>query len=271
MPIDDEGEFVKYVDGMLKLKAKKAAMADRLRFCFDFLNSTDLEVSNDAFREYARCEYADYKDMAKTLDPEVLAGWLADAKTTRFRLGLYASLLGHCGTKRHVPVLEKLLKTAETESATGMSGVLAALVMLDRDAGWNYIKTVALDTKKPFALRHDSMRAMRFFWNSRNDLVSKDEVAKMMLQLTEHRDVADFAIEDLQRWKQWQFTEQILALSKKKELAERGIVQRAILTFALHASQAKNQAAARYVDEMKKSNPDFYEETLSLQTLLPPQ
>ena len=45
----------------------KAPLGERLRLCFDFLNSTDLEVSMDAYREFARADYNDYKGMAKAL------------------------------------------------------------------------------------------------------------------------------------------------------------------------------------------------------------
>src|SRR5262245_15715191 len=56
-PLVGEADVVKYLEGARKLKDK--SLAARLRYCFDYLDSPELEISLDAYREFAN---ADYKD-----------------------------------------------------------------------------------------------------------------------------------------------------------------------------------------------------------------
>src|SRR5262249_32167223 len=91
-----KSDMVKYLEGGLQLA--KDSPGKRLRYCFDFLQNPELEISLDAYREFAKADYKDYKDMAKTLDPKILVDWLDSPETPAYRYGLYASLLGHCGT-----------------------------------------------------------------------------------------------------------------------------------------------------------------------------
>lgn len=104
--ISADSDLVKYLKGAVSLKEK--APADRLRYCFDFLNSAEFDVAIDAYREFAKADYKDYKDMAKLLPAKTLAGWLNDPKTPPYRYGLYASLLGHCGNEEDGKLLRTL-------------------------------------------------------------------------------------------------------------------------------------------------------------------
>src|ERR1035438_5126080 len=110
----------KYIEAILKNKDK--SQPERLRVAFDFLNSPEIEVAMDAYREYSRASYHDYKEMAKTLPPDKIAGWLQDPKTPQFRYGLYASLLGHCGTEKHAEMLFKMINDPEKRNVSGLHG-----------------------------------------------------------------------------------------------------------------------------------------------------
>src|SRR3989442_10049293 len=96
-----------YLKGALAIKDEK--MPKRLRFFFDYLDNADTEVSNDAYKEFANADYKDYHDMAKSLPADKVAKWLQDPETPSFRYGLYASMLGHCGTDKHAELLRKML------------------------------------------------------------------------------------------------------------------------------------------------------------------
>src|SRR5262249_53922597 len=93
--VTDKSDLVKYLDRAVELRDRP--IGERLRHCFNFLQSPDFDVSMDAYREFAKADYKDYSDMARALSPERIAGWLQDEKTPPYRYGLYASLLGHCG------------------------------------------------------------------------------------------------------------------------------------------------------------------------------
>lgn len=257
------GEMVKYLSGALALKEKSPG--DRLRYCFDFLNSPEFTVALDAYREFARADYSDYKVMAKKLDPEVIAGWLQDEKTPPYRYGLYASLLGHCGTKKHAELLKKMIDDPEKGKGSGIDGMLASYVMLSPKEAWRDLKAVLRDSKD-FAMRYAALRTCRFLYNERPDLIPKKDLVDGVSLLLEHRDMADFAIEDLRRWKQWEMSDTVLDLFTR-ESHNIGTVKRAVLRFALRCPKER---ARKFVDEQRKRDDEWVKDTEELLQLEDP-
>ena len=70
----------------------------------------------DAYKEFANADYKEYRPMAKNLSADKLAKWLQDPDTAQFRFGLYASLLGHCGTEKHARTAQVRSSPARTSS-----------------------------------------------------------------------------------------------------------------------------------------------------------
>src|SRR5262245_21460694 len=138
-----DSDLVKYLTGAVSLKDKTAA--ERLRYCFDFLNSAEFDVAIDAYREFAKADYKDYMGMAKKLPPAVISGWLKDPKTPPYRYGLYASLLGHCGNAEDGKLLRAMIDDPEKRKGSGIDGLLAAYVMLEPKGGWEYLNKLLKD------------------------------------------------------------------------------------------------------------------------------
>ena len=134
MPVVNDSEMVRYLAGILENKSK--SQPERLRYAFDFLNSAETEVAMDSYREFAKADYKDYKDIAKKLPAETIAGWLKDPKTPPFRFGLYASLLGHCGNAEHGKLLKEMIDDPEKRKGSGLHGLMASYVMLEPEMGW---------------------------------------------------------------------------------------------------------------------------------------
>lgn len=257
-------ELLKYVSGAMTVKGKTAP--ERLRYCFDFLNSPEIEVSLDAYREYARADYKDYKDMAVKLPPDTIAGWLEDEKTPPYRYGLYASLLGHCGGPKHASLLRSMIDDPEKRKGSGIDGLIAGYIMLEPVEGWKYLRTYFDDEKKPFLMRYAALRTVRFLWDQRPDLVDKGTLIKGIVQLLHHTDMADFAIEDLRKWQRWEMTGQVLGLFTQKSHST-PIVQKAVLRFAL---QSPDPAAREFVRAQRQRDPEWVNDTEELLKLEAP-
>jgi hypothetical protein len=258
----------RYLQGALAHKDEK--VGKRLRFFFDYLDSDDLEISNDAYREFANADYKDYRDMAKGLPADRVARWLEDGKTPAFRIGLYASMLGHCGTVKHAQVLRRLLDDPNRRLGSGVDGLLAGYIMLEPKEGWKYLRNILADARTEFMLRHAALRSVRFLWDYRPDLVSKKEMVEGAALLLGQKDIADLAVDDLRKWHCWDMTDRVLAL-QGQPVYEVPIVRRSVLRFCL--SCPDNPAAARYVAEQRKKNPDAVsqaEELLRLEQTPPP-
>lgn len=244
-----DSDMPKYLKGAMAVKDKKPN--DRLRFFFDYLDSPDVEISNDAYKEFGNADYKDYRDMAGTLPADKVASWLRDKNTPGFRLGLYASMLGHCGKPEHADLLKALLEDPDKPATSGVDGILAGYVMLKPKEGWQYIRRILADPKKEFMLRYAALRAARFFWDSRPDVVTKKDLVEAAALLLDQSDIADLAVEDLRKWERWDMTDKVLGL-RKSPAFEVPIIRRSVLRFAL--SSKGNDEAAKYVEEQRKKD-----------------
>lgn len=267
VPVKDGADLVTYLTGLLKIPEKD--VAGRLRFVFDYLDNADVEVSNDAYKEFGNADYKDYRELAKKLPADKIAKWLQDPNTPAFRFGTYGSLLGHCGTEKHADLLRSMLDDPAKRVSSGVDGMLAGYVMLKPIEGWAYLQGLLKDNKKDFLFRYAALRAMRFFWDYRPDVLSHEELQKGVELLLDQGDIADLAIEDLRKWKRWDSLDRVLSLNGK-ESHDAPIVRRAILRFALNCQDKPK--AIEYVTTMRKKDKEWVgevEELLKLETTDP--
>ena len=239
-----------YLEGALKIK--DAPLVKRLRFFFDYLQNEDIEVANDALKEFGNTSYKDYAEMAKHLPGDKVAGWLKDPKTPAYRIGLYSSILGHCSKNKEadVKLLRSFVEDPEKRVSSGMDGVLAGYILLKPKEGMAYVRAILRNPKKEFLLRYAALRAVRFFIDSRPDVVARDDVVEAVTLLLDQPDVCDLAIEDLRKWHCWTLTPRILGL-RKKESHDIPIIRRSVLRFAL-SSPLKE--AKKYVEAQRKED-----------------
>lgn len=266
VPVQADSDIVKYLTGSLAVKDKE--IGARLRFFFDYLDNPDLEISNDAYKEFGNADYKDFGDMVKDLPADKIAKWLQDPNTPAFRYGLYASMLGHCGKSQHAALLRQMLDDPQKRVSTGVDGILAGYIMLKPKQGWAYLNDILKDPAKEFMLRYAALRAVRFFWESRPDVMDKKDLVEGVCQLLEQSDITDLAIEDLRKWGRWEVADRILALHGKKS-HDIPIVRRSILRYALSCPHPK---AAALVEEQRKRDPESVkdtEELLKLETVKP--
>jgi hypothetical protein len=258
VPVPADSDMVKYIAGALEVKDK--SLGRRLRYYFDYLDDKDPEISNDAYKEFGNADYKDYRDMAKELPADKIAKWLEDPNTPAFRYGLYASMLGHCGTAKHALLLRKMLDDPQKRVSTGVDGILAGYTMLQPKAGWEYTQNILKDPSKEFMLRYAALRAVRFFWDSRPDLLDKDELVRGVSELLDQSDIADLAIEDLRKWGRWETCDRILDLQNKKS-HDVPIIRRSILRFALSCPDKK---ATLFVEQSRRRDPEMVKDTEEL-------
>ncbi len=248
---DGKNDVATYLKGALKVKDGKPG--ERLRFFFDYLDNEELEVSNDALKEFGNADYKDYRDMAKSLPADKIAGWLDDKNTPSYRYGLYASLLGHCGTAKHAKQLREMLENEDKPVMGGLDGIIAAYTMLSPKEGKAYIEKVVKDPKKDFMVRYAALRALRFCWQYRTDLVSQKEIAECAAPLIAQKDIADLAIEDLRKWGRWEMADRVLAV-RDTEAYKTPIVRRAVLRYALRCKD--NAKIDTYLKEQRAKDPE---------------
>lgn len=261
-----DGDMIKYFRGAVA-KAERP-IGERLRFAFDYLNSSDLNVATDAFREFAIADYKDYMTMAKELPPDRIAGWLTDPKTQPYRYGLYGSLLGHCGTPEHARMLRKKIEDCIKAKTTDIDGLLAGYVMISPREAWSYVQELLRDSDGDFLVRYACVRTATFLRDQRADLVGKKDLIEAVKLVLETPDMADIGIEFLRKSEAWDCTAQVLGLCGKKlpgKDFDNDFIKRAILRFAL---RCPDERARVFVQDMRSRNPEFVsitEELLKLE------
>ncbi len=256
--VQPNSDLLKYLEGAVKHQSSPPA--ERLRYCFDYLNSADFDVAMDAYREFAKADYKEYAGMAKKLPPDVIAGWLKDPKTPGYRYGLYSSLLGHCGGKEHAKLLRSMIDDPEKRKGSGIDGMLAAYIMLEPKEGWQYLQDMLKNDKQEFMFRYACLRTLRFLWDQRPDLISQKELVHGMASVLTQPDIADFGIEDLRRWRRWEMTDQVLNLFGQKSHSL-PVIKRAVLRFALASPEPK---ARDFVRQQRDRDADWVRDTEEL-------
>jgi len=244
-------KLVEYMEGAQKVQNK--SVGERLKYFFEYLDNSDVQISNDAYMEFGNSDYKDFRDMAKTLPAARVTKWLNNPDTATFRLGLYASMLGHCGKAEDAKTLRALLDDPDKRAGGAADGVLAAYIMLDKKEGWDYLKGVLKDEKQEFITRFAALRAVRFLYLDRNDLVAKKDLVDAACLLLTQEDIADLAIEDLRRWQAWDRTDKVLAVVNTTPY-KHSIVKRSILRFCLQCKD--NKAAQQYVADRRRADPE---------------
>ena len=262
-----DSKIAEYLKGAISVREKDAAT--RLKYFFSYLDSPENTINIDAFMEYAAADYKDIAEVAPKLNPAIIVKWLKDTNTQPSRYGLYGSLLGQCGnSKDHAPLLRELLDDPKKRFSSGMDGMLAGYVQLDPKAGWKYLCGLLSDDKQEFLIRYAAMRAARFFWDYRHDLISREQIVEAMMPLLSQHDISDLAIDDMRKWGRWELADKILSLYGQKSL-NIPLIKRAIVRFALSAP-ANNATAAAFLKERRAEDPERVKEIEQLLELEKP-
>ena len=261
-PVKADSKLAEYLKGAIEVRQKDSTT--RLRYFFDYLDSSDLVISSDAMNEFGSADYKEVRALAEKLPADKVLKWLKDPNTPASRFGLYGLFVGHCGKSSDAKAVRDLLDQPDRQFSSGLDGMLAAYVLLDRKAGWEYLLAKLGDPKQEFPVRYAALKVLRFFWEMRPDVVPHADVTEGMKALVGQADLADLPIEDLRKWGCWELTPFILKFADEPSHNAIPIVRRAILRFMI-AAPASQKAAKEYVEKIRKQDPErvkFVEQTL---------
>ena len=232
-----------------------------LGFCFGHLDAADPAVAEDAFREFARAPDRDIMTAAKGYDPAKLRKLIADPAAPADRLGVFAFVLGACGTPADADFLAGLLKAeASTDRVRyAFGGLLAGYVLLAPKPGWAFAAEVLADEKRGYAERLSALGTVRYFQATRA-AECKAEVLRCCAALLPHGDLADQAVEDLRRWGYWDLTADVLAQYGKPTHAA-PIVKRGIVRYAL---TCPTDEAKAFVARLRQTEPKLVKDVEEL-------
>jgi hypothetical protein len=242
-----------YLKGAIEVRQKD--VPTRLRYFFDYLDSSDLIIATDAMSEFGNSDYKDVRVMAEKLPAAKIVSWLKDPNTPASRFGLYGLLLGHCGTRSDAAAVRALLDDKDRVYSSGLDGLLTAYIMLDREAGLDYLTKIVTNPDQEFPVRYAALKVLRFFWEYRPDIVAKDKIIDGVKHLVAQSDMADLPIEDLRKWGVWDQAGYVLGFAHQDSHRKVPIVRRAILRYALSAPPG-TPGAKELVDQARADDPE---------------
>ncbi|MFO0947713.1 MAG: hypothetical protein U1D30_17620 [Planctomycetota bacterium] len=249
MPVDSK-EFVDYLAGAVKMA--KAPAAEKLAFFFKYLDTEDINISGDAYKEFANAPYATVQAAAKAYDPDKLIAWIHDPKTPSYRIGLYGCLLGVTGRAQDAEVLRKIIDSPDSRPLTGVDGIMGGYCVLDPKNGPNYVLGLLADPGKDFNLQYAALRTVRFLLTD-VPTVDKKEVFTKLQKALAIPDIADLIIDEFRKNKVWDPADQILALYGNPKF-DIQVIRRAIIRYALKCPSPK---AKDFVTNLRKKDPQL--------------
>ncbi len=206
LPITERSE--KYIIAVTKLGDDPV---ERLRFFYDYLEDKDSMLSRDTYDEFAIAPYTAIQKLAPEMDHDQLVQWLQDPELSTNRKRMYLTMLGVCGSKKDLPMLQTMLKSTQKSTRGGLDALIACYLTLAGEEGLPLVNELFLANKKaPYADTYAAIMAIRFHGTEGN-VIARSALVESLHHVLDRTDLADLVIPDLARWKDWS---QIDRLSK---------------------------------------------------------
>jgi hypothetical protein len=222
---------------VLKAPPLESLASDRLAYFLKFLEYPDEMIAADAFNELASAEYKLIVPLAEKFPRDKLRKWLANPDFTNPRLGMYSLMLGLCGAEEDAELLAQHIAVPTKEFRLGIDGMIGGYLLLTGEKGLDFIDEKKLrDTSGPTTELFSAMQALRFLWTYGDGRIDKERLKKSMRILVDRADLADIAITDLTRWKDWSIQDRLIELYDHKDY-QSAHVKLAIISYTIVASR----------------------------------
>ena len=175
----------------------------RLKFYYQFLQDEESMLARDAYDEFAIAPYDAVKKLAPEMDHDQLVKWISDPEMPTDRKRLYLTLLGVCGGKDDLSMLEKMLRSTSKSSKGGLDAMIACYLTLGGESGLGLINELFLANKQAsYADTYQAIMAIRFH-GTEGDVIPRSALVESLHHVLNRKDLADLVIPDLARWNDW--------------------------------------------------------------------
>lgn len=213
-PTPLDARSAKYVTELIGLPEKGA---QRLAFFQEYLEDANSTLANDAYDEFARAPYAEVKDLKSQMHHDKLLGWIQNTEVAASRRRLYLTMLGICGVRDDIPVLEDMLKSSDRQYRNALDAMIACYVILKGPEGMPLVEDLFLKNKDAeYPDTYAAIMALRFL-GQESDVVSKERLMVGLRYMLERPQLADLVIADLARWQDWSVMDKLVTLFKQAD------------------------------------------------------
>lgn len=197
-----------------KLPSLPKEGVDRLAFFQEFLEDKDETLARDAYDEFANASYDAVKQLKPKMKHDQLVAWIKDADIPASRRRLYLTMLGVCGGKEDLPMLEAMLRDSDRKAKAGLDAMIGCYLTLTGAEGVPLIEELYLaNPKAEYADTYSAIMAMRFH-GTEGGVIPKERVVQAVRHMLSRPQLADLVIPDLARWEDWESMDQLVELFK---------------------------------------------------------
>lgn len=225
---------------------------DRLAYFQQYFEDPEEMLARDAYDEFAKAPFAEVKGLKDRMNHDQLVAWIEDPQVIPSRRRLYLTMLGICGSRDDLPMLERIIQSDDREMKTALDAVVACYLSLAGPDGLPLIEDKFL--KNPNAEYTDTYAAIMAlrFHGQEETIVPTDRLVKSLEYMLDRPQLADLVIPDLARWEDWDVTDRLVQLFKEAD-DETSWVRVPVINF-LKASPRPE--APGLIDELAQIDPD---------------
>ena len=253
LPLSERGE--QYVSSLLSLPEKGP---DRLNFFWQFLEDEDTLLAQDSYDEFARASYSDVVSMKGKLDRERLIDWINSPDLAQSRRRLYFTLLGVCGQKEDIAMLEDMMKSNDRRAKAGLDALIGCYLALNGPDGMSLVEDLFLKKKdSEYSDTYAAIMALRVM-GQESEVVPRPRLLEGLRYMLDRPDLADLVIPDLARWEDWSIMDRMIQLFKDANPGS-NFVRVPVVNYLEAASRQKNEVgekAKSAIDELALIDPE---------------
>jgi hypothetical protein len=288
------------VDYVRKLGEIPATGAERLAFFQEYLENDDPLLAQDAYDEFARAPYADVQVLAPKMHHDRLVKWINDSEISPSRRRLYLTMLGACGTKDDLPMLESLIKSDfkamkphleqavntgvslggpiglplwidlvdqdERRKKLGLDALVACYLTLGGPDGLDLIDDRFLSNPNTeYTYIYSTIMALRFHGEEPTSKLPRERLLASMRLLLDNPEFADQVIPDLARWEDWSVLDRLVNMFKSSD--KNGYVRQPVVTYLTVASEQPGDLGKRAqtaLTELEQIDPEGVKQARAL-------
>ena len=164
-------------------------------------------------------------------------------------------------------MLETLLRSDDPKFKTGLDATVACYLTLKKADGLPLIEELFLKKKQEeFTDIFSVVMALRFLGQEDHGPISRDRIVQSMRLVLDHPRLADQAIMDLARWKDWTVMDRLVDLFKSADPETTTWVRIPVINYLRACPLPK---AKEYIEELRKIDPKSVQQSETLYAVGP--
>ncbi|QEF96527.1 hypothetical protein Mal15_05550 [Stieleria maiorica] len=224
----------------------------RLQFFRHYLEDEEALISRDAYDEFASTPYDIIQQIGPDMDRDQLIHWVQQPEIGADRKRLYFTMLGVCGSKDDLPMLEEMLRNPAKSVTGGLDALIACYLTLAGESGLPLINELFIDNHKaPFPQSYAAIMAIRFHGTD-GGVIPRSALVESLHKILDRSELADMVIPDLAKWNDWSQIERLKTLFKEAE-KDKNWLRVPVINY-MRACPLPEAAAA--IEELEKIDPE---------------